>query len=369
MGRPSMNPTTTTTAKESILRQLYSDPRSPAGFSGVNQLLIEAKKRDSKIKRKDVENFLEGEETYTLHKARRLRFKRAKTHAAGYMTHLQADLGDFQRLEKKNRGYNYLLVAIDVLSHHVFVAPVKRKVPSDMMKAFERIFEQMPMLPHNLFTDRGLEFDAAAMKDYFRKKGVIKHSAQSKQIKAALAERCIRTIKTRLYRYFSEKETLNWIDVIEQIAEAINHSVNRTTGMRPVDVNFRNAQNVWERVYGESAKPPTKKPRYAVDDTVRIAREKTVFRKGYLPTFSDKLYDVAKVKRGHPDEYMLYDEEGEPIKGRFYAPELAKTRWETAAHVEKILKRRTRDDGTKEALVQLRGYKFPRWFSESDIIE
>ena len=229
---------------EELLEKLYTDPNSPAGYSGVEQLYKEAKKHVPKITKRQVIEFLEGSRTYTLHKPRRLRFKRAGVHCSGYMTHCHADLGDFQALARSNKENRYLLVAMDVLSHTIFTAPTKSKTAKDMKIAFDKIFDEMPMIPHQLFTDRGMEFESREMKQYFREKGVIKHCAQSSRIKAALAERCIRTIKTRLYRYFSEKQTLNWIDAVPKIVNAINHSVCRTTGLRPVDINFKNAQDV-----------------------------------------------------------------------------------------------------------------------------
>lgn len=357
------------TKVDSILHRLYTNPESPAGFSGVKQLLKEAKEIDSSIRQSDVERFLENQHTYTLHKPRRLHFERAKTHAAGYMTHMHADLGDFQLLSQENRGYNYLLVAVDVLSRHVFVAPVKQKTPKEMKVAFDQIFKRLPMLPYNLFTDRGTEFDAREMKAYYKKHGIIKHSSQSKGIKASMAERMIRTLKTRLYRYFTENKTKNWTNVIQQIADAVNHSICRTTGMRPVDVNFKNAQQIWEKVYGSRKLRNPKKPRYASDDVVRIAKEKGIFTKGYLPTFSDKLYDITKVKKTHPIEYILKDDEGVRQKGRFYEPEITRVGEETTLRIEKVGRRRTLKDGTKQVYVKFEGYKYPKWINESELIQ
>ncbi|CAK5031829.1 unnamed protein product [Meloidogyne enterolobii] len=56
---------------------------------------------------------------------------------AGYMTDVQCDLADFQKLSRQNNGYNYALVAIDVLSKRVFAEPVRTKKGKDMIQAFE----------------------------------------------------------------------------------------------------------------------------------------------------------------------------------------------------------------------------------------
>ncbi|HJS63970.1 MAG TPA: transposase family protein [Candidatus Nitrosocosmicus sp.] len=56
----------------------------------------------------------------------------------------------------KNRGYRYLLVVVDVLSRMVFGIPVKSKSSLDMIKAFDKLFDdKTPILPQRLFTDQG----------------------------------------------------------------------------------------------------------------------------------------------------------------------------------------------------------------------
>jgi hypothetical protein len=113
---------------------------------------------------------------------------------------VQSDLADFQRLSKKNKGNRYLLLAVDVLSRQMFGAPTKSKRPKDMMHAFDEIFKQMDFLPESVYTDRGFEFEAKSMKKYFEDKGIEKYAAKSSAIKAAIAERAIRTLKNR-YAY------------------------------------------------------------------------------------------------------------------------------------------------------------------------
>jgi hypothetical protein len=68
---------------------------------------------------------------------------------------VQFDLGDFQKLQKTNQGYRYLLLGVDVLSRQMFGAPTKSKFAKDMKEAFEKVFEQMPSLPMQIYTDRG----------------------------------------------------------------------------------------------------------------------------------------------------------------------------------------------------------------------
>jgi len=79
------------------------------------------------------------------------------------------------------------------------------------------------------------------MKEYFKKKDIDKRVVYSPDVHASMAERANRTIKERLYRYFSEQNTLRWNNVIQKIVSGINASINRTTGVTPNSVTFKNA--------------------------------------------------------------------------------------------------------------------------------
>lgn len=348
------------------LSKIFTDPSSPGGFSGIEELYREAKKTIPSLTRKDVKKFLESNLTYTRNKPRRLRFKRQRTIAAGYMSDVQCDLGDMQKLVKQNRGYRYLLVGIDVLSRTVFLAGVKSKTSEAMKKAFEELFRQMPMLPYRIFTDRGTEFTSKEMHRFFGAKNIQIHHSSFSDVKASVAERAIRNVKQRLYRYFGEYKTLKWIDVIPNVANAINHSVCRVTGVRPVDVTFKNAQKIWKHVYGDlwtrEKLPPL---RYRPKDYVRLAREKAVFRKGYLPTYSDEIYKVKDVLHGDPNLYELKNSNG-TSKGMFYGEELSRVRRNAVHLIEQVLKKRT-NDGVKELYVKLYKKSKPVWVREDSL--
>lgn len=84
----------------------------------------------------------------------------------------------------------------------------------------------------------------------------------------------------------STRITQKWTDVVYEIADGMNHSRCRVTGMRPVDVDHGNAEKVWNHVYGDSRNPKTfdrPSKRLSVDTPVRIDKAKGAFHKAYLP--------------------------------------------------------------------------------------
>jgi len=354
---------------DKILNEVYYDLKSPASYAGILKILEEAKKKNPKIKIDDVEKFLTKEKTYTLHKPIRKRFKRLKTVPSGFHTDWQCDLCIFDQVNKHNDGYKYLLVCIDVLSRMLFVAPAKSKRSEDMIEAFEKIFEKAKLLPNKIYSDSGLEFQANKMLKYFKDKDILKYVMYSPNIHAGVVERANRTIKSRLYKYFSQNNTLRWIDVIDKIVKNINNNVHRTTGMKPNMVTFENARELWENLYKDSRDSDVHNIKFKIGGIVRITKEKGIFDKGYYPNFTDELFKISSVNPTTPISYNIQDLEGNNIEGVFYTEELVKTTTDTTHRIAEIIKTRVRR-GVKEHFVKWLGYsnKHNSWVKDSDLI-
>ncbi|KAL3087582.1 hypothetical protein niasHS_009800 [Heterodera schachtii] len=312
------------------LKFLYKDLSSPVAFTSAEPLLREARKTQPKINRADVQNYLATQRTYTLHRQAKRRYRRLPTLAPGLHTEWQADLAIFDRLAKQNRGYQYLLVCIDTLSRQVFVEPVKTKTSVNMIRAFGRIFKRSKYIPWKVLTDQGKEFTARTVQHFFRAKDV-EHFCMltSPQFHAGMAERANRSIKERLYRYFTERNTYTWIDVVQDIVRAINHSPNSSIGMRPADVNFKNAEALRQKLHNAAENVVRRQPRYRVGDRVRIEKYKHVFQKGYLPRFTNELFTVAEVHTERsPVVYRLRDDHNEIISGTV-EQQFVQVEWQT----------------------------------------
>lgn len=81
--------------------------------------------------------------------------------------------------------------------------------------------------------------------------------------------------------------------------------------------------------------------RFKVNDIVRISKYKTLFQKGYTPSWSTELFTVKEVRRySKPPVYVLRDMEGETIKETFYEAELQKTKYPDTYLVERLLRKK-----------------------------
>ena len=117
--------------------------------------------------------------------------------------------------------------------------------------------------------------------------------------KAAVVERFNRTLKGMMWKYFYSKGTYAWIDVLDELLESYNGTKHSSTLMKPADVNKSNENLVWVTLYG-SALGELPLPKFAVGDTVRVSRYKSVFGKGYEANFTEEIFEVTRVLRGVP---------------------------------------------------------------------
>jgi hypothetical protein len=77
--------------------------------------------------KKEVREWLQSQDTYTLHKPIRRRFPRRRVVVYGIGHQWQADLVDVSRLSSYNKGFKYLLSCIDVLSRYSWVIRLNDK--------------------------------------------------------------------------------------------------------------------------------------------------------------------------------------------------------------------------------------------------
>lgn len=267
-----------------------------------------------------------------LHKPARKNFPRRRTVIKSLRDLFQADLAEFGVYAKENRGYKFILLVIDCYSKQVWTRPLKSKKSNDVVDAFESILKD-GYVPKHLQTDNGSEFYNRSFAALMQTYGINHYSTYS-VTKAAIAERAIRTIKTNLYKQFSLRGKYKWIDILDDVVKNYNQRKHSTTNLKPIDVTKRTRLNAYSHV------KILVKNRYKVGDIVRISKYKSMFQKGYTPSWSTELFKVVTVQLTNPVTYKLEDMRGQPIEGGFYEYELQKTLNPDVYLIEKVLRRK-----------------------------
>jgi len=279
------------------------------------------------------------------------------------------DLADMRSLKSENDGASYILVAIDVLSKYGFARVIKNKSAINVKNALIDIFEKERRKPDKIYVDCGSEFNNTLVKGLLKKENIEIYFAKGvSSHKACIAERWIRTLKTRLWRYFSHNNTHRYIDVLGKVVKGYNNSKHSSINCAPSSVNASNFLSVWKKLYCGKFIIKNVKARLKEGEYVRISKLKKHFAKGYENNFTDEIFQIKAVIHKNPVMYELIDLTGEDISGRFYERELVNVTLPEYFEVNKIL--RTRKKGNRrEFLVSWKGYgdKFNSWVNEIDL--
>ena len=84
---------------------------------------------------------------------------------------------------KYNRGYNFILVAIDIVSKYVWLRPLKDKRGESIMKALKNIFAEGSSRSR-IRTDKGQEFKSRLVESPLKQRRIEHLFAQNREIKA-----------------------------------------------------------------------------------------------------------------------------------------------------------------------------------------
>ena len=176
--------------------------------------------------------------------------------------------------------------------------------------------------------------------------------------KSVVAERFIRTIKSKNYKYMTSISKNVYIDKLDDIVNEYNNTYHTTIKIKPIDVKDNTYINTDKDTNDNG-------PKFKVGDRVKISKYKNVFAKGYTPNWSEEIFVIKKVKNTVPWTYAINDLNGEEIMGTFYEKELQMMSQEEF-RIEKVIKRK----GDK-MYVKWKGYdnSFNSWIDKASLVQ
>ena len=112
---------------------------------------------------------------------------------------------------------------------------MKNKKSITITGAFQKILDKSNRKPNKIWVDKGNEFCNRSMKLWLDKKNIEMYSIHNKG-KSVVAERLIRTLKNKIYKYMNSVSKIVCMYKLDDIVNKYNNKYNRAIEIRTVDV-------------------------------------------------------------------------------------------------------------------------------------
>ena len=188
--------------------------------------------------------------------------KKRKVHAAFKDSIWGADLADMQLISKQNKGVRFLLCVIDIFSKYAWVVPLKDKKGASIVAGFQSILKQSNRKPNHIWVDKGSEFYNTSFKKWLQDNDIVMYSTHNEG-KSVVAERFVRTLKSKIYKHMTSISKNVYIDKLDDIVNEYSSTYHTTIKMKLIDVKDNTYINTDKEVND-------KDPKFKVGDRVRI---------------------------------------------------------------------------------------------------
>ena len=258
---------------------IVKDPKYDGYQRGLASMVY--KSFDSKVSGSGAKLISENEQLVNeLHKPIIRKFIKRRVYSTFKDNIWGVDLPDMQLLSKYNKGIRFLLCVVDIFSKYAWVVPLKDKKGISIVQAFQSILKQSNRKSNKIWVDKGSEFYNAYFKKWLRDNDIVMYSTRNEG-KSVVAERFIRTLRSKIYKYVTSISKNVYIDKLDDIVDEYNNTYHTTIKMKPIDVK--------DNTYINTSKEINNKV-----DHVRISKYKNIFAKGYMPNWSEEVFVIKK---------------------------------------------------------------------------
>ena len=140
-----------------------------------------------------------------------------------------------QLISKFNKGFIFILCVIDIYSKYAWVVPLKDKKSVSVVNAFSKSFKESARKPHKIWVDESSEFYNSHFKKWLKDNNIEIYSTHNEG-KSVVAERLIRTLKNKIYKYMTSISENVDIDKLDDIVDDYHNTKHRTIKMKCIDV-------------------------------------------------------------------------------------------------------------------------------------
>ena len=127
------------------------------------------------------------------------------------------------------------MCVIDIFSKFAWVVPLKDKKGVSIVDAFQIILNDSNRKPNKIWVEKVSKFYNNSLKKWLKDNDTEMYSIHNEG-KSVVAERFIRTLKTKICKYMTWVSKNVYIDKLDDIMGEYNNTYNRTIKMKPIDV-------------------------------------------------------------------------------------------------------------------------------------
>ena len=133
-----------------------------------------------------------------------------------------------------------------------------------IVNAFQKILDKSGCKPNKIWVDKGSEFYNNSFKKWLKDNDIEMYSIHNEG-KSVVAERFIRILKTKIYKYMTSISKKVYINKFDNIVNKYNNTYHTAIKMKPTDVK--------DNTYTDFSKEVSDKdPKCKVGDHVRISK-------------------------------------------------------------------------------------------------
>ena len=169
--------------------------------------------------------------------------------------------------------------------------------------AFQKILDESNRKPNKIWVDERSEFYNRSMKSQLQDNEIEMHNKGNKG-KSIIAERFIRTLMNKIYKYMTLLAKNVYVNNLADIVKKYNNTYHNTIKMKPVNVKISTYIDF-------GIENNEKDPKFKVGDHVRISKYKKIFAECYTQNWSEEVFVIKKVKNTVSWTYVISDAKGE----------------------------------------------------------
>jgi len=278
---------------EKLLHRLYVIEHN---YDGATELYRKAKLQNKYINKLFVSNWLKNRSSYQQNIKQKVGKKEFKPIYSDDPYSFQIDLTFLPKYKSKNNDNYVLFTAINVNSRYAYAYYGKNKETNTIIDMLDKFLKNALII--NIITcDSGSEFKNKIVQKWFNDNNIKLFYVVGDSHKLGIINRFHRTLKDKLLLYFTENNTVRWIDIIDKVIYNYNRTKNRGIGYTPLEAsNLLIQSEIINNAIEKTNNIIDDEDDFKINDYCRILNNKVLFDK--LKTkYSKEIYTIEKITK------------------------------------------------------------------------